>query len=292
MNAPSSAPSARPTPLKPKWVAVGMLLLVVYLLLRPWLIERYGWDLPGLTDAKPRVNVPGDTASPRERRDHRPVDVSIVPEQGEPVAEEKDADEQVASNDIQPKPMTPPADVPANSPTGAAPAKPPGPSGAKSVDKPATPVSTPPASNSKPTNSPAPAKPPGGALPAKWSGLKSIGRGKFESPSGLVYDQYRIDHVMEHSRDNTDKPSHGVFTATTQDEVLALIDEAFDLTKKRGPPQVITEDEGDRTAYTVNLNRQIGRAGGQSGARRRNPPLQKIKIVVEEARVITAYPTN
>ncbi len=268
MNAPSSVPSARPTPLKPKWVAVGMLLLVVYLLLRPWLIERYGWDLPGLTDAKPRVNVPGDTASPRERRYHRPVDVSIVPEQGEPVAEEKDADEQVASHDIQPKPETP------------------------SVDKPATPVSTPPASNSKPTNSPAPAKPPGGAPPAKWSGLKSIGRGKFESPSGLVYDQYRIDHVMEHSRDNTDKPSHGVFTATTQDEVLALIDEAFGLTKKRGPPQVITEDEGDRTAYTVNLNRQIGRAGGQSGARRRNPPLQKIKIVVEEARVITAYPTN
>ena len=54
----------------------------------------------------------------------------------------------------------------------------------------------------------------------------------------------------------------------------------------------MTEDEGDRTAYTVNLNRKVGRAGGQSGARRRNPPLQKVKIVVEESRVITAYPTN
>jgi hypothetical protein len=97
---------------------------------------------------------------------------------------------------------------------------------------------------------------------------------------------------MEHTRDNAEKPSHGVFDVTTQDEVLALIDEAFDLTRKRGPPQVVTEEEGDRTAYTVNLNRKVGHAGGQSGARRRKPPLQKVKIVVEETRVITAYPTN
>ena len=127
---------------------------------------------------------------------------------------------------------------------------------------------------------------------SEWRALKPIGRGKFESTAGLVYDQYRIDHVMEHSRDNTEKPSHGVFAAGTQDEVLALVDEAYELAQKRGPPQVIIEDEGDRTTYTVNMNRQVGRAGGQSGARRRNPPLKMVKIVLEGTSVITAYPTN
>lgn len=279
MNAPSPAPSTRPLPLKPRWVAAGFVLLVVYLLLRPWLVERYGLDLPGFTDAKSTggVNAPDKTTSSRQRSEkNRPVDVPVAPEQEKTTTGSKDIDEPVASRDEQPKHNSP--------------------SVAKSTDKPASspgPVSQSPANNSKPKNAAPAEKPSTDAAPKPaWKGLNPIGRGKFESPAGLVYDQYRIDHVMEHTKDNTDKPSHGVFDGTTQDEVLALIDEAFNLTRKRGPPQVVTEDEGDRTAYTVNLNRKVGRAGGQSGARRRNPPLKKVKIVVEDARVITAYPTN
>lgn len=279
LNAPSSGPSRRPLPLKPGWVAVGCILLVGYLLLRPWLVERYGWDLPGFTDAKSKgaAHAPDAATSRRERIEkNRPVDVPITPEQEEDSAGVTKTEDQIAGRHDQPNS---PGDRVAKSSGSPVP--------------PAAPTSQPPASQSKPKNTTPAEKPsPAGTSKPAWKGLHSIGRGKFESPAGLVYDQYRIDHVMEHARDNTDKPSHGVFDVTTQDEVLALIDEAFGITKERGPPQVVTEDEGDRTAYTVNLNRKVGRAGGQSGARRRNPPLQKVKIVVEESRVITAYPTN
>lgn len=284
MNSPHSVPATRPLPLKPKWIAAGLFLLVVYLLLRPWLMERYGWDLPGLTDVKPKpgASAPDGSADKQSRGSkNRPVDVPVVLEQEEP---EPHADKPVASSGRRPSSGTATINEPQVAPSDPATVKPAG--------KPAAPSATPTVNTSKPKSSASSAKPPATASKSEWKGLKSISRGKFESPAGLVYDQYRIDHVMEHTRDNTDKPSHGVFESTTQDEVLSLIDEAFELTKKRGPPQVVTEDEGDRTAYTVNLNRQVGRAGGQSGARRRNPPLQKIKIVVEETRVITAYPTN
>ena len=305
MNAQSPAPAARPLPLKPKWIAVGLFLLVTYLLLRPWLVERYGWDLPGFTNvaSKSGASTPDKTTSQRPRIEkNRPVEVPVAPEQGEPVIEGEEQDKQVASTHSQPTDNS----LPTNAPKATAPEVAPQPRTtsetepdkpatspvAKSSSKPATTPGPTQANSSKsPTNSPS-AKPQAAAPKPGWKGLKSIGRGKFESPAGLVYDQYRIDHVMEHTEDNTDKPSHGVFDVTTQDEVLAIVDEAFDLTKKRGPPQVVTEDEGDRTAYTVNLNRKVGRAGGQSGARRRNPPLQKIKIVVEDTRVITAFPTN
>ncbi len=267
MNAPFPAPSTRPLTLQPKWIAAGVLLLVVYLLMRPWLVERFGWDLPGFTDSRPNsgASAPDGPSNKRQKADkNRPVEVPVIPGQGESVVEEQAADKQVATTETNPTDRTQPA--------------------SERTTKPVAP--------SKPKNNTSSAKPDAEVLKPGWKGLKSIGRGKLESPAGLIYDQYRIDHVMEHTRDNTDKPSHGVFDVSTQDEVLALIDEAFGLTRKRGPPQVITEDEGDRTAFTVNLNRKIGRAGGQSGARRRNPPLQKVKIVVEDTRVITAFPTN
>jgi len=260
-------------------MAVGIVLLVVYLLLRPWLVERYGWDLPGFTDVKSKgaAYAPDEASSRRQRSDkNRPVDVPVASEPDVNSVKPEETDHQISNRQNLPQASGDPVAKSADSPT-----------------PPTGPASQPPANQSKPKNTaPAERPSPAGTPKSAWKGLRSIGRGKFESPAGLVYDQYRIDHVMEHTRDNTDKPSHGVFDATTQDEVLALIDEAFDLARKRGPPQVVTEDEGDRTAYTVNLNRKVGRAGGQNGTRRRNPPLQKVKIVVEETRVITAYPTN
>jgi hypothetical protein len=141
------------------------------------------------------------------------------------------------------------------------------------------------------TGRPAPTTPAAEPEKPKLGVLKPAGRDRFESTAGLVYSQYRIDHVMEHARDIPDKPTHGVFEGS-RDEILALIDEAYQLSQKRGPPQVVIEDEGDRTTYTVNLNRKIGHGGGQSGARRRNPPLKMVKIVLEGDEVITAFPTD
>lgn len=329
MNVPNPALPTRPLPLKPQWIAAGVLLVVLYLLLRPWLVERFGLVLPGFTDVAPKAEVtaPDTTAEARKASDkNRPVDVPVIPEQTETVT-----NDEVATSDSSPTEPTvvPPPEATSrstNAPRASSPPKPDSnpsvarrdPStgslqkspAAQSEPRPGTAKATPPKPTPPPAKTPAPptvatqnSKPkpkpgtPAGSPPAtpeksSLGVLKPTGRGRFESTAGLVYDQYRIDHVMEHSHDNTDKPSHGVFDAGTQDEVLALVDEAFQLAQKRGPPDVIIEDEGDRTTYRVNMNRKVGHAGGQSGARRRNPPLKMVKIVLEGDRVITAFPTN
>ena len=291
-------------------MAALLLLSVVYLLLRPFLVERFGLPLPGFTDVQPKSNTAAPVTPPRGR--DRPVEVPVIPEQGEPVVE----DQAVASSAEATEPST--STEPAAPETSNKPSSEPQESTAadssasptpRRVDPPQRTPAKPPITRTPPTapTKPAPPavaaqkpppKPPGPGAPAAEAGkpklvvLKPLGRDRFESTAGLVYSKYRIDHVMEHSHDNTDKPSHGVYDVSTQAEVLALVDEAYEMSKKGKPPQVIIEDEGARTTYTVNMNRKIGRAGGQSGARNRNPPLKKVKIVLEGNEVITAYPTN
>ncbi len=128
----------------------------------------------------------------------------------------------------------------------------------------------------------------------KAAALTEVRNGVFESPAGLVYKRgsaqgHRIDHVLEHARDDPSKPVHGVFEAS-RDEIFALIDEAWETAQTRGPPQVQKENEGDRTVYTVNLKRRIGYLGGITGNRKKHPPLTGIRIVVEGRDVITAFP--
>lgn len=325
MNAPNPSVPTRPLPLKPQWIAAGVLLVVVYLLLRPWLVERYGLALPGFTDVFPQTEVaaPSTTTKTRKAPDkNRPVDVSVIPEQTEPVIDEEVATTDSGSSDPGSVPTLespPPSTRSPDAPTPQRPDSKPSVAGRDASTGPLK-KSSPPRTNPPPgtakattpktsqtpvrpsvaTQKPKPKTEPGfpstnsPVTPQKSTlgVLKPTGRGRFESTAGLVYDQYRIDHVMEHSHDNTDKPSHGVFEIGTQDEILALVDEAYQLAEKRGPPDVIIADEGDRTTYTVNMNRKVGHAGGQSGARRRNPPLKMVKIVLEGDRVITAFPTN
>lgn len=312
MNAPNPAlPPRRPLALKPKWIATVGVLLVVYLLLRPWLVERFGLDLPGFTDVKPQheSTAPGTESTSRTKRDqNRPIEVPAIPDPSDPVTGDKSVTVQsetgVASSSSQQKKTPLPADAtvartekktaPPSRPTETRPGR---------TTTPPQPEKTPGVASEEGANSAktTPKKPntgrPTAQTPAaepeqpKLGVLKSTGRNSFESTAGLLYSQYRIDHVMEHGRDNTDKPSHGVFEGT-QEQILAVIDEAYLMAQKRGPPQVVIEDQGERTTYTVNLNRKIGREGGQSGARRRNPPLKMVKIVLEDREVITAYPTN
>jgi hypothetical protein len=131
---------------------------------------------------------------------------------------------------------------------------------------------------------------------AKLGQLREIRSDVFESTAGLVYKRggaegHRIDHVLQHAVDDPDKPVHGVFRGD-RETILALIDEAYQIAQERGPPDVTREQDGNRTAYTIDLGRDIGYGGGQSGARKRNPPLSHLKLVLEGKNVITAYPTN
>ena len=89
---PTPAPSTLSLASKVKWVGIAFMLLVVYLLLRPFLVERYGLALPGFTDVKPQADAttPESTAKAQKEKQqkNRPVDVPVIPDQGEPVVED------------------------------------------------------------------------------------------------------------------------------------------------------------------------------------------------------------
>jgi hypothetical protein len=124
--------------------------------------------------------------------------------------------------------------------------------------------------------------------------LQETRPGAFESKAGLVYGKggaqgNRLDHVLEHAKDDLSKPTHGVFLGS-REEILALIDEAWETAQKRGPPDVKIEDEGERTVYTVDLKRKVGYLGGQSGKRKNHPALTGLRLVLEGRNVITAFP--
>ncbi|TWT57939.1 hypothetical protein KOR42_13070 [Thalassoglobus neptunius] len=124
--------------------------------------------------------------------------------------------------------------------------------------------------------------------------LVEVSENIFESPAGLVYrsgsvDGHRVDHVLSHAEDIPSKPIHGVFRGD-REEIFKLIDDAWKIAQTRGPPQVETEQNRDRTVLTVDMKRPIGYVGGQSGKRQGHPECRKIRLVVEDQNVITAYP--
>ena len=128
--------------------------------------------------------------------------------------------------------------------------------------------------------------------------LREIRNNVFESTAGLRYvpgsaDGHRLRHVMKHAKDDLSKPKHGVFDGDgDRDQILAVIDEAYDKAKKGGK-DVRKSEEGARTVYIINLGRKIGYVGGSSGERSGNPDCRYVQLVLEvDNVVITAYPTR
>ena len=124
--------------------------------------------------------------------------------------------------------------------------------------------------------------------------LREIRKNVFESTAGLRYvpgsaDNHRLRHVMQHAKDDTTKPIHGVFEGD-RDQILAAIDEAYQKAKKGGR-DVHSEEQNDRLVFTVNLGRKIGYMGGSEGKRTGNPECRYVRIVLEDGNVvISAYP--
>lgn len=121
-------------------------------------------------------------------------------------------------------------------------------------------------------------------------------RGAKVSPAGLIYTnsrsgEHRTEHVLRHAADQPNRSgSHGVFKVDEDDDVFRLIDEAYDLIKQSSK-QVKSEPERDgKKAYVIDMKRTIGYKGGQSGKRSGYPKLSKMKLILAEDRVITAYP--
>jgi hypothetical protein len=124
--------------------------------------------------------------------------------------------------------------------------------------------------------------------------LKQIGKDRFESPAGLVYTmgpggEHRLDHVLRHGKDDPDRPVHSVFSGD-RDTILSVIDEAFALIDSQ-PKRVKSTREGNRTEYTIDMQKEIGYEGGQKGKRQGFPALKQLKLVLQNrTNVVTAYP--
>lgn len=125
--------------------------------------------------------------------------------------------------------------------------------------------------------------------------LKDGRRGTKISPAGLVYTgsrsgEHRTEHVLRHAQDQPNRPgNHGVFDADG-DEVFRLIDEAYALIQKNSRQVSKDPPRDGKTAYLIDMKRRIGYRGGKSGNRAGKPAAKKMKLILAENRVITAYP--
>lgn len=119
---------------------------------------------------------------------------------------------------------------------------------------------------------------------------------EFVSAAGLLYlpgsaDQHRLKHVLKHAQDDLSKPIHGVFTGN-RDQILTWIDLAW-LEYQNKSARVRSQQQGGRTAITVDLQEKIGYVGGQRGQQKDHPPCRYLKLVVQQDNeVVTAYPVD
>jgi hypothetical protein len=128
----------------------------------------------------------------------------------------------------------------------------------------------------------------------KYGLLREVSRDRFLSPAGLMYtpgsqEGHRLKHIERHLTDMPSRPgSHGVFEGDMA-SVLKLIDQAFEKIKTNDG-DVSSSDEDGRMVYEVNMKSRIGYVGGQTGSQRQKPGANKIRLVVDGNRVITAFP--
>ncbi len=124
--------------------------------------------------------------------------------------------------------------------------------------------------------------------------LTSTGDNRYRSPAGLVYtpsrSEHRIEHVLLHCKDNPSKPAHGIFLEKGV-EVFKLIDEAYELAKAKSSRVQADRSQGKNT-YVVEMNRKVGFDGGAKGKRNGGRELKRVKLVLADDRVITAFPTR
>lgn len=262
----SSRPGGkRPSGKRPITIAgvLGAVALIGYALVQPQLNERYGWNLPSLTDRQV------------EQRDaDRDADVGT-----------QTADQIVTDH-------VPSQTVPSTGqPHGDQPAVLQGQTAERQDSSPSAEDTNPPAVSGGVDDS----QPPAIDDPTlRYGFLRQTGRDRFISPAGLQYlpgsqEGHRLEHIKRHTQDQPNRPgSHGVFDGDMA-AVVRMLDEAY-LKAKQDATGVTTEQDQGRTIYTINMGKRIGYVGGREGNRRRKPMARRLRLVLEGTRVITAYP--
>jgi hypothetical protein len=130
----------------------------------------------------------------------------------------------------------------------------------------------------------------------KFGFLKSLGRDRYESPAGLIYargseEGHRLDHLERHLQNDPNRVGpHGVFEGSME-AFLRAIDDTY--RRARGHAKgTRTRNEEAETVYEAPFDKPIGYLGGTVGRERGNPPLKRMRVVVRDKNVITAFPIS
>jgi hypothetical protein len=179
------------------------------------------------------------------------------------------------------KPANIPANLPANIPSGKSPATAKAPSAGPAATKPAA---TKPAEVAKAQDQD----------DFKYRILKPVGRDRYESPAGLIYapgseEGHRLAHIARHLEDQPERPgSHGVFDGDMA-AFLVAIDDAYKRARGHAKGTKSRLEDG-MTVYEAPFDQAIGYLGGTEGARKKNPKLKKLRLVLRDRNLITAFP--
>jgi len=129
---------------------------------------------------------------------------------------------------------------------------------------------------------------------SKYRILKPLGRDRYESPAGLIYapgseEGHRLSHIARHLEDQPDRPgSHGVFDGDMA-AFLVAIDDAYKRARGHAKGTKSRLEDG-MTVYEAPFDQTIGYLGGTEGARKKNPKLKKLRLVLRDRNLITAFP--
>lgn len=306
MNAIDSPPRRS----RAKQTSIGGLILAgaatLYTIAQPKLNERYGWNLPGLSGSTPSG---AGTDAPQQTKPKQTTPARATPAPAAPVAPAP-----------APGPRTP---LPAPQEPRPSAARSDGVASdgdaKRSTEPPLRPVATaknvPGSRDLSPretqTRETQPRQPQSREASARESSvvesrgardssggrlygmLADQGNERYLSPAGLLYTRgsqegHRLKHLERHVEDDPSRPgSHGVFDGGMEG-ALAAIDLAY--TRAKSGVKTTVEEEDGRVIYTVDLGKRIGYIGGSEGRRRKNPMARRLRLVVDQNRVITAYP--
>jgi len=124
--------------------------------------------------------------------------------------------------------------------------------------------------------------------------LRQTRRDEYVSPAGLRYtpgseEGHRLEHLKKHLEDQPSRPGrHGVFHGDMP-QVLRWLDDAYSRAKAGAKGTKKFEEDG-RTVYEVTFSKPVGYVGGREGKRQNNPDSKRLRMVLDEDRLITAFP--
>jgi hypothetical protein len=255
-----------------KWAVAIIAALIVYVLLQPRLNQWFGWNLPSV------ASLTGDEPAktqPKKKADAKPSSAS------------KSNKSQAATDYPELESTAPEQKKPEQ----------------KSPEKPkasSDPNNPPPSKSKASSNGTESSKTSGSATKSKSPSqsvedyLKEVGKNRFESPAGLIYkpgseEGHRLKHIERHLKDIPDRPgSHGVFDGSMV-EFLIAIDDAVTRAKRKLKGTSMEEDDG-AMVYEAAFDKPIGFLGGETGKRKKNPKVKKMRVVIQDDAVITAFP--